>query len=271
MGTSTTSRPSREGPWILTIAVVVLLVLGGGLARCDQDRGVVADPEETATSTTEPIDPSASTTTTSEPEPEEPGPPPTGLIEDPGDPIVLVDPERSLPPDHRPSGLVAVPVEWATADDGERRLLRPEVADAAVELFAAAEADGRPLAGVSGFRSFETQVQLHEQSRDGETAADEAPYVAPPGHSEHQTGLALDVVGIEGVCITEPCFAVTPAGHWVAENAHRFGFVIRYPADKESITGYAYEPWHLRYLGVELATELHDAGLTLDEHLGVVR
>lgn len=267
MGTSSNSRSSREGPWILTIAVVFLLVLGGGLARCDQDEGIIADPDTTTGSTTAPSDTTAGDTTTSEPE--DPAPPPTGTIGDPEDPIVLVDPERSLPSDYRPAGLVTAPIEWAVIDDGERRLLRADVAEAAAELFAAAEAAGRPLSGVSGFRSFETQVQLFEQAERGESNPDEAAYVAPPGHSEHQTGLALDVVGADGVCVTEPCFAATPAGHWIAENAHRYGFLIRYPADKEEITGYGFEPWHLRHVGVELATELHEAGLTLDEHLRV--
>ena len=88
-----------------------------------------------------------------------------------------------------------------------------------------------------------------------------------PGYSEHQTGLAADVISIENPdCMLGECFADTPEGQWVAENAHRFGFIIRYLEDMERITGYPYEPWHLRYVGVETATEVFELGLTLEEY-----
>ena len=100
-------------------------------------------------------------------------------------------------------------------------------------------------------------------ARDGQAAADR--YSARPGTSEHQTGLSFDVTAADGSCHLEVCFENTPEGLWVAENAHLFGFVIRYPEGKENITGYQYEPWHLRYVGPALAEQLHDTGQTLEE------
>jgi zinc D-Ala-D-Ala carboxypeptidase len=93
-------------------------------------------------------------------------------------------------------------------------------------------------------------------------------YSARPGHSEHQTGLAIDVSGLDGRCQAEPCFAGTPAGRWLARHAPDFGFVVRYPEGKESVTGYMYEPWHLRYVGVPDAQAMSRDGRTLEEHLG---
>jgi hypothetical protein len=93
---------------------------------------------------------------------------------------------------------------------------------------------------------------------------------APPGHSEHQTGLAVDISAIPPICSLDACFAQTPHGQWLAANAWRFGFVLRYPADKVAVTGFTFEPWHFRYIGVPLATEMHISGVkTLEEFFGL--
>lgn len=194
--------------------------------------------------------------------------PPPGEVPDPDALDVLVDRDRSLPASHVPPDLVEAPIDWAVNDDPERRLLRAEAAQHLVELFAAAEADELPLLGVSGYRSFATQQEVHERSLESEDDGSGRFYSAEPGHSEHQTGLAVDVSGADGRCILEPCFGLTHEARWLVDNAHRFGFVVRYPADRELVTGYAHEPWHLRYLGVDLATRLHASDLTLDEHAG---
>ena len=97
--------------------------------------------------------------------------------------------------------------------------------------------------------------------QSGQAAADR--FSARPGHSEHQTGLAFDLNSITDE------FKDTDEGKWVTENCHNYGFIIRYPADKESVTGYMYEPWHIRYLGVETAQAVHDSGLCLEEYLGI--
>ncbi|MDQ0148074.1 MULTISPECIES: M15 family metallopeptidase [Micrococcaceae] len=88
---------------------------------------------------------------------------------------------------------------------------------------------------------------------------------AYPSYSEHHTGWPIDIGDGGGACSFEPCFADQPAATWASANAHRFGFVIRYPAGAEADTGYSFEPWHLRYVGVDAATEIHDQGITLEE------
>lgn len=116
---------------------------------------------------------------------------------------------------------------------------------------------------ISGFRSYDTQVDVYKNwcERDGVEAAET--YSSRPGHSEHQTGLTVDVTN------TEEEYAYTDEGRWIAANCYKYGFVIRYPKGKESVTGYTYEPWHLRYLGKSTAKLVFDSGLTLEEFLGV--
>lgn len=122
---------------------------------------------------------------------------------------------------------------------------------------------GCKLSFVSGFRSYYDQQYIYNNyvKEFGKELTDT--FSARPGHSEHQTGLAFDVGWIgDG-------FALTESGKWLASNAHNYGFIIRYPKDKESITGYKYEPWHIRYLGIELATKVYNSGLSLEEYLGI--
>lgn len=138
------------------------------------------------------------------------------------------------------------------------------------EMEAAAKQAGYKIMAFSSFRSYEYQQTLYEKyiAKDGQENADR--YSARPGHSEHQTGLAFDIgeVGREDLWLTEE-FGETPAGKWLAENAHNYGFVLRYPKGKEEITGFMYESWHFRYLGVETAKEVYEAGVTLEEYLNI--
>lgn len=148
-------------------------------------------------------------------------------------------------------------------------LLRAEAAGAYTAMVADAAAEGVAVSPVSGFRSREEQSRLHASYVEsyGQESADSLS--ARPGYSEHETGLALDIGNPDGMCALERCFEGTAAGSWAASNAHRYGFLIRYPAAAEHITGYAYEPWHLRYVGQELAAGIHASGLTLEEFLGL--
>lgn len=129
---------------------------------------------------------------------------------------------------------------------------------------------GHTITAFSGFRSYEYQQELYDKyvARDGQQNADR--YSARPGHSEHQTGLAFDIgeVGREDLWLTEE-FGETPAGQWLVQNAHRYGFILRYPKGKEDITGFMYESWHFRYLGKEVATKVKQSGLTLEEYLQI--
>lgn len=133
-----------------------------------------------------------------------------------------------------------------------------------------AKKQGFELVAFSTYRSYEYQEMLYNQyvERDGKDNADR--YSARAGYSEHQTGLAFDIgeKGREDLWLTEE-FGESPAGKWLAENAHKYGFILRYPKGKEHITGYMYESWHFRYLGVELATKVKESGLTLEEYLGI--
>lgn len=124
------------------------------------------------------------------------------------------------------------------------------------------------LTAFSTFRDFNRQKVLYEGyvAKDGEEKADR--YSARPGFSEHQTGLAFDIgeTGAEQHWAAAS-FGDTEAGKWVAENAHRFGFILRYPEGKEQLTGYMHESWHFRYVGKEVAKEIYEAEITLEEYL----
>lgn len=131
------------------------------------------------------------------------------------------------------------------------------------EMSAASQADGISLFVNSGYRSYQEQEELYNSYADsrGTEAADEVS--SRPGHSEHQTGLTFDVNS------TEFSFDGTPEAEWLAEHCVEYGFIIRYPEGKEDITGYSYEPWHIRYLGVDTAKAVSESGLCLEEYLGV--
>ncbi|GIN87329.1 hypothetical protein J6TS2_37150 [Heyndrickxia sporothermodurans] len=147
--------------------------------------------------------------------------------------------------------------------------MRKVAAVALEKMFSAAEKDGIYLAGASGYRSQETQVSLYNNyvNIDGKNLADR--YSARPGHSEHQTGLAIDVSGASGECAIEDCFAGTAEAKWLANHAHEYGYIIRYPKGKENLTGYIYEPWHIRYVGEDVSKEIYYRDITLEEYFNV--
>ncbi|MNW42004.1 D-alanyl-D-alanine carboxypeptidase [compost metagenome] len=183
---------------------------------------------------------------------------------------VLVNKEFALPEDHVPTDLVYPDVRFTFKEKIEKRMMRSEAAAALEKLFAGAEEDGIYLAGVSAYRSHSTQTSLFNRyvAKDGEEKA--KTYSAVPGHSEHETGLSIDVSGSDGKCAAEDCFGDTKEAKWLAEHVGEYGYIIRYPEGKESITGYKYEPWHLRYVGVEIATDIVDNNITLEEYYNAV-
>ena len=190
-----------------------------------------------------------------------------GTAHPPGAVDVLVNKRVRLPAGWAPRRLVVPRVPFTFAGFHEKRQLRPVAARAVEALFADAAADGTPLAGVSGYRSEATQRSLFEYHVGRLGRAEARRVSARPRHSEHETGLAIDVTGSDGRCPAEPCFAGTPAARWLEQHAPDHGFVVRYPEDGEASTGYAYEPWHLRYLGPRRARALADSGLTYEELL----
>ncbi|MGG6310571.1 M15 family metallopeptidase [Paenibacillus macerans] len=189
---------------------------------------------------------------------------------DPESVAVLINKQFALPEDYEPKDLVYPDVRFTFKEKIEKRMMRKEASKALEELFAGAEKDGIYLAGVSAYRSHSTQTSLFNRyvEKDGEEVA--KTYSAVPGHSEHETGLAIDVSGSDGKCAAESCFGDTKEADWLAEHATEYGFIIRYPEGKEDITGYKYEPWHLRYVGKEISAEIGERGITLEEYYDAV-
>ena len=185
---------------------------------------------------------------------------------DPNSITVFVNKEYCLPEDFVPDNLVVPNILFDISGYSERKLLRKEAARAIEELFAAALKEGYTLYGISGYRSFERQKEIFLNNLIKKGKKHTLKYSAAPGTSEHQTGLAMDVSTKSLRFKLVTAFANCPEGKWLAEHAHEYGFIIRYPKDREDITGYAYEPWHIRYVGKELAAYLYANNLTLDEY-----
>jgi len=216
-----------------------------------------AAPSATPTST-----PTETPTATPEPGPGTPTPD-TSIIVACNDILAPLDKQHRLPADCAPADLVTLPAHQVSAAGQQ---LRQEAAAAFGELFAAAQADGYTILAASAYRSFGLQVVVYADHvrRLGVAGADRVS--ARPGHSEHQLGTTTDVTS-ESAGFTLGGFEGTAEAAWLAENAWRFGFVVSYPEGKEHITGYSYEPWHIRWIGEAEASAVRESGLTLHEWL----
>ncbi len=216
--------------------------------------------------------PEPTTAPTATPEPTKaPTPTPIVVNTDTSTITYLVNREYPLPDSFVPEGLTTPDILFPFSDTSiDKAKMTPEAGEALALLFDAAYDEAKlTLYGVSAYRSYARQYTIYATNLVTRGVAHTNRYSAAPGRSEHQTGLAIDIsCASEGFSL-ETTFADTPEGIWVAENAHRFGFILRYPKDKEDITGYNYEPWHLRYVGCDLAAHLYETGLTLDEYYGV--
>lgn len=181
--------------------------------------------------------------------------------------LILVNKKSAyLPDDYVPSDLVRPNVQFSFGDqDIEKSYLKKDAAEALEEMFKQAESEGIHLFAVSGYRSYNRQMEVFqaEVNKVGEEKAMEA--VANPGQSEHQTGLSMDISAQSVNFDLTESFENTPEGKWLRENAHKFGFILRYPKGKESITEYEYEPWHFRYVGKEAAKIIYEKDWTLEE------
>lgn len=154
---------------------------------------------------------------------------------------------------------------------GQVRRMRPDAAAALKEMFLACKEETKcQLLSISGFRSYEKQAGIYARKLRSvkKDVAKAQEYVAPPGASEHQTGMAMDI-GQKNKTHLEVSFRDTEGGKWCAENCWRFGFILRYGDGEEweRITGYKYEPWHFRYVGKEFAKEIHEANIPLETWL----
>lgn len=190
--------------------------------------------------------------------------------------LLLANKQTVLGSDYAPASLSALPKELTLY--GKDVELESTVALAAEAMVREMNACGyTDIRITSGYRSYKYQQSLFNTYLNNEMAAHPdwtqkqceelvLTYSARPGTSEHQTGLCLDLISENHVSLDES-FAQNPAYAWLTENAHHFGFILRYPADKTEITGYAYEPWHYRFVGVKAATAIHEDGVTLEEYL----
>lgn len=168
-------------------------------------------------------------------------------------------------PQYRPRDLQVVSVPTKAGRGQDERSVRGVVMADLRRLSAAAQAAGVDVRVGSGYRSYATQSVLYNSyvRQHGKAAADR--FSARPGTSEHQSGLVIDFDSEGGRCWVDTCFESLAAGRWLAAHAHEYGFHLRYQKGKEAVTGFMYEPWHFRYVGVELARALHQSGLTLEE------
>lgn len=263
-------------PTVVVWTVVVFLVVVAGLTillgrafGMGGDHSATTAPQVTVTAS--PDQGSDPITAQENPEVDVTDDPPTVVVgpgidlsqysfDDPTSPWVVVNKTRPLDP---PSW---APPELASAGVTE---MVPQAAAALEEMFVDAAAEDIQLRTATGYRGYGFQQTIFRDyvAEFGQERAER--FSARPGHSEHQTGWAVDVFSSER-CRIKACFADEPAGLWVADNAHRYGFVIRYPQGAEDVTGYLFEPWHIRYVGPELATAMHERGIaTLEQALGL--
>lgn len=175
------------------------------------------------------------------------------------DDLLLVNKYYALDENYSPSNMISI------SPYGSVKMVRT-AALAFIELCDQAKEDGYTIMGISGYRSYQTQKNLYNRylQKDPQSVVDT--YSARAGHSEHQTGLAIDVSSNNADILT---FEMSTSFQWMKENAHLYGFILRYQKGKEDITGYKYEPWHYRYVGKEIATLLHQTGMTYDEYVAI--
>ncbi|MSS64533.1 M15 family metallopeptidase [Velocimicrobium porci] len=184
---------------------------------------------------------------------------------------ILVNKEFALPANYQPAGLVFPDIPFCCTCFSEKKLLRREASFALEKLFKAAYHNQLHLFGVSGYRSYERQNAIYQNNLLQKGEEHTKQFSATPGHSEHQTGLAIDVSSISIHNRLDEVFAYTPEGKWLKKHCHEFGYLLRYPKEQTDITGYAFEPWHIRYVGIELATLLYQKDMTLEEYYGYSR
>lgn len=191
-------------------------------------------------------------------------------VSEPGSIWQVVNKQRLLPTSYVPANLVTANIPLRIDPNEEQMHISQIINDQLKKMTDDAAKQGFKLVLASGYRSASYQDGLYNSyvADKGQAYADATS--ARPGASEHQTGLAVDLSAGDKSCELEKCFGETQEGKWLATNGYRYGFIVRYPQGKTNITGYDYEPWHLRYVGVPLATEMHKQKIsTLEEFFGL--
>ena len=172
--------------------------------------------------------------------------------------LMLVNKYNKLDKTYKPEKIITIPIAYAYSgvEASEQGL------EYYKEMHNAAKKEGINLVISSAYRSYDEQQETYDEYEKIKGDKIDT-YAARPGHSEHQTGLAFDILTL-GVKTTE--FDTTKEFNWLQENSYKYGFILRYPKGKESITGFDYESWHYRYVGKEAAKKIHDEGITFDEY-----
>lgn len=178
--------------------------------------------------------------------------------------LILVNKKYFLPEDYIPKNMVTPKIELVI---GDTKML-PEAATALEKMVSEAKLEGIVLMGRSGFRSYNTQKNIFEGHVKKRGFEEANKISARPGQSEHQTGLAIDITSESVNRQLKESFKDTKEGIWVCDNAYKYGYIIRFEEDKTDITGYSYEPWHIRYVGEKAAKEIYEKNSTLEEYLG---
>lgn len=186
------------------------------------------------------------------------------IIQNPANLLVLVNKQNSLPHDYVPANMIVPNVPFSFEGYDPRKLMRSEAAKALELLFSQAAKENITLTGVSAYRSFDRQAEIFKRNIAANPNANLTS--ARPGESEHQTGLSIDVSSPSVNNALIESFGDTKEGQWLAKNAPTFGFIIRFPKGKEAITGYQYEPWHIRYVGQSTAKQITASNITLEEY-----
>ena len=181
--------------------------------------------------------------------------------------LFLINKDYAISSDYVPNDLEKPNVQMTNSNIK----MRKEASMALEEMFQAAKEEmGYTLVAISGYRSYGQQASIFERKVNNVGKKAALLLVAPPGASEHQLGLAMDVGSKKNTSLTES-FARTAEGKWVAENCHRFGYIIRYKEEWTDITGYSYEPWHIRYVGKEHAERIYQLDIPFEYYIAQLR
>lgn len=186
------------------------------------------------------------------------------LLEEPNHLALLIKKGFYVPKDYVPENLVTVNIP--NAPSNENNMMRQDAAAALEKMYQDALKENLVLAVNSAYRSYEEQQEIYDEYFRIYDPVTAASLVAVPGSSEHQLGLSVDLTSQSVINGEYAVFGATPEYRWAVENAHKYGFILRYPEDKTEITGIANEPWHFRYVGTELADKLYEENLTLEEY-----
>lgn len=180
--------------------------------------------------------------------------------------LLLVNKTHPIDENYKPDDLT--PIQYFASDrDAASRFMRKEPAEQFHKLVEAAKEEGHEIVMTTAYRSYGFQSVLYNNYVQQHGEAEANKFSAKPGQSEHQTGLCTDVASPSVNYQLTTDYGDAPEGKWLAEHAHEFGFIIRFPLGKEEVTGYQYEPWHIRYVGQPAADEIYEQGITLEEYL----